>query len=223
MPTAHDLILITTMAAQYFITAIHTDSGKTLLSAILVQALHADYWKPIQAGYPRDTDTIMSFMQNKKSKVHKEAYLLQSPMSPHAAAKIDGVDIHLTNILMPRTDNALIVEGAGGVLAPINEEHFVIDIAAKFNLEIILVANIYLGSINHSLLTINELKRRKLKVKGIIFNGPENEETENIILKHSGYPCLLRIKEEKKITQEIINRYALELMANLNEVKGGEA
>ncbi len=211
------------MAAQYFITAIHTDSGKTLVSAILAQALHADYWKPIQAGYPRDTDTVQGFMQNKRSRAHKEAYLLQSPMSPHAAAKIDGVDIHLENILMPKTDNTLIVEGAGGVLAPINEDHFVIDIAAKFDLEIILVANIYLGSINHTLLTINEIKRRKLKVKGIIFNGPENTETENIILKHCGYPCLLRIWQEKKITQEIVNRYALELMANLNQVKEGEA
>lgn len=144
-------------------------------------------------------------------------------MSPHAAAKIDEVDIHLENILMPKTDNTLIVEGAGGVLAPINEEHFVIDIAAKFDLEIILVANIYLGSINHSLLTINEIKRRNLKVKGIIFNGPENKETENIILKHSGYPCLLRIRQEENVTQEIVNRYALELLANLNQVKEGGA
>lgn len=205
------------MAERYFITAIHTDSGKTLVSAIFAQALHADYWKPVQAGYPRDTDTVMQFLQNKKSKIHKEAYLLQAPMSPHAAARLEQLEIHPENILMPETDNTLIVEGAGGVLAPISEEYFVIDIAKKFNLEIILVCNIYLGSINHSMLTINELKRRKLKVRGIVFNGPENEETEQFILKHSGYPCLLRIAKEKKITQEIINRYAIDLLANLNQ------
>ncbi len=204
------------MFERYFITAIHTDSGKTLVSTIFAQALHADYWKPIQAGYPRDTDTVMQFLQNKKSKIHKEAYLLQAPMSPHAAAKLEHLEIHPENILMPQTENTLIVEGAGGVLAPISENHFVIDIAEKFDLQIILVCNIYLGSINHSMLTINELKRRKLPVRGIVFNGPENIETENFILKHAGYPCLLRIRQEKTITQEIINRYAIELLGNLN-------
>ncbi len=204
------------MSERYFITAIHTDSGKTLVSTIFAQALHADYWKPIQAGYPRDTDTVMQFLQSKQSKVHKEAYLLQAPMSPHAAAKLEHLEIHPENILLPQTDNTLIVEGAGGVLAPISENHFVIDIAKKFNLQIILVCNIYLGSINHSMLTINELKRRKLPVRGIVFNGPENIETEKFILKHSTYPCLLRVRQEKKITQEIINRYAIELLDNLN-------
>jgi dethiobiotin synthetase len=202
------------MSQSYFITAIHTDSGKTLISAIFTQALHADYWKPIQAGYPRDTDKVMSFVHNKISRFHKEAYLLQAPMSPHAAARLEHIEIHLDNILMPRTENTLIVEGAGGVLAPISDTQFVIDIAAKFKLEVILVCNIYLGSINHSLLTVNELKRRKLRVKGIVFNGPENKETEDIILKHSGYPCLLRVKQEKKITQEVVNRYAIELMSS---------
>jgi dethiobiotin synthetase len=211
------------MAEQYFITAIHTDSGKTLVSAIFAQALHADYWKPIQAGYPRDTDTVSKFLQSKKSRTHKEAYLLQAPMSPHAAARLEHLEIHPENILMPETDNSLIVEGAGGVLAPISDDYFVIDIAQKFGLQIILVCNIYLGSINHSMLTINELKRRKLNVRGIVFNGPENIESEQFILRHSGYPCLLRIRQEKKITQEIINRYAIELLATLNGVqeKGG--
>jgi dethiobiotin synthetase len=195
------------MAEQYFITAIHTDSGKTLVSTIFAQALHADYWKPIQAGYPRDTDTVSKFLQNKKSKTHKEAYLLQAPMSPHAAARLEHLEIHPDNILMPETDNSLIVE------------YFVIDIAQKFDLQIILVCNIYLGSINHSILTVNELKRRKLNVRGVVFNGPENTETEEFILRYSGYPCLLHVRKEKKITQEIINRYAIELLANLNGVQ----
>src|SRR5215217_1442802 len=98
----------------YFVTAIHTDSGKTLVSAILTQALHADYWKPIQAGRPRDTDTVMSLVSNATSVFHNEAYLLNAPMSPHAAARLEHVHIHLNTILLPNTRNqTLVMEGAG--------------------------------------------------------------------------------------------------------------
>lgn len=200
---------------SYFVTAIHTDSGKTLVSAILAQAFHADYWKPIQAGYPRDTDTIMALVHNEQSKFHNEAYLLNSPVSPHAAAQLDHVEIQLSSILLPQTTNhTLIIEGAGGIMVPLNREAFVIDLAEKFKSEIVLVCNHYLGSINHSLLTVQELKRRQLKVKGIVFNGKPNPETESIILKHSGYPCLLRIQPEEEITPEVINHYALQLLEN---------
>lgn len=200
----------------YFVTAIHTDSGKTLVSTILTQALHADYWKPIQAGLPRDTDYVKSLVSNAHSVFFREAYLLQTPASPHAAALIDEVNIRLSDILLPKTQNEiLVIEGAGGLLVPINDEHFVIDLAAKFDAEIILVSNHYLGSINHTLLTVQELKRRNLKVRGIIFNGEPNQATESIILHHSGYPCLLRVRPHDEITREVINHYALELLANM--------
>ncbi len=205
-----------TMPHTYFITAIGTDSGKTVASAILTQALQADYWKPIQAGLPRDTDVVMSLVNNKRSVFHREAYLLNHPLSPHAAARLDGIEIHLNNILLPQTNNSLIVEGAGGVLVPLNEAHFVIDIAGRLDLEVILVANIYLGSINHTLLTINELERRGIRVKGVIFNGPATAESERIILLHSGYKQLLRIYPEPAITREVVNRYALTLLQNWN-------
>lgn len=202
------------MAKRYFVTAIGTDSGKTVVSAILTQALHADYWKPIQAGLPRDTDTVMTLVNNNRSVFHREAYLLSVPLSPHAAARIDEIEIHPTTILLPDTKNTLIIEGAGGLLVPVNDEIVMADLMQKLDTDIILVSNIYLGSINHTLLTANELKRRGLRVKGIVFNGPENTESERIILQHTGYPLLLRVYQETAITSEVVNRYALTLLEN---------
>ena len=193
---------------RYFITAIGTDSGKTLVSAIFTEALQADYWKPVQAGLPRDTDTVKSLVSNPVSKFHDEAYLLNHPMSPHAAARLDGVTIDLANIRLPETQNPLVIEGAGGALVPLNDTELVIDLPARLGAEVILVSNIYLGSINHTLLTVNELKRRQVVVRGIVFNGPENTETERIILKHSGWPVLLRVKQESAVTPEIVKEYA---------------
>jgi dethiobiotin synthetase len=200
---------------DYFVTAIHTDSGKTLVSAILTYALQADYWKPVQCGFPRDLDTVKSLVTNKHCLFFEEAYLLKEPMSPHAAAKLENVTIDLNKIEKPdNEDHTLIIEGAGGVMVPLNDKDFVIDLAAKLNAEIILVSNNYLGSINHTLLTVNEIKRRGLTVKGIIFNGPENKETEKFILNYSGYKCLLKIKPEEVINDEVIGKYAVQLFQN---------
>ncbi len=201
---------------NYFVTAIGTDCGKTLVSAILVDFLGADYFKPVQAGFPTDTETVKSLVTNAQGTFpmtfHKESYLLQMPASPHKAARAEGIEIKLENIILPKTTNNLIIEGAGGVLVPLNDNDFVIDIAKQFSVEIdckvILVANLYLGSINHTLLTINELKRRNIDVLGIIFNGEENKESEVIILKHSGYKCLLHIQKEENISKETVKKYA---------------
>ena len=193
---------------NYFVTAIGTDCGKTLVSAILVKFLLADYFKPVQAGFPTDTETVKSLIKDNQSTFHKESYLLQMPASPHAAARAEGIEIKLENIILPKTTNNLVIEGAGGVLVPLNDNDFVIDIAKQFDCKVVLVANLYLGSINHTLLTINELKCRNMNVIGIIFNGEENKESEAIILKHSGYKCLLRINKEENINQETIKKYA---------------
>jgi dethiobiotin synthetase len=133
---------------------------------------------------------------------------LNTPASPHAAAKIDGIEISLEKMLLPKTNNSLIIEGAGGCLVPLNDKDFVIDIAQKFNSPIILVANLYLGSINHTLLTVELLKQRKLHVAGIMFNGKSNPESERIILKHSGYKTIWHVKEEPEINSETIANYA---------------
>lgn len=202
---------------NYFVTGIDTDSGKSVVSAILCEALQADYWKPIQAGKPTDTDFVKKIVSNQTSKFHSETYLLDTPASPHAAAKKEGIEIKLNAINLPETSNTLVIEGAGGCLVPINDNDFVIDLAKKFKSKIILVADLYLGSINHTLLTVNELKRRNFPVAGIIFNGDANPESQQIILKHSGWKQLLHIKKEKNIDRDIISAYAHELLKNWNE------
>lgn len=202
---------------NYFVTGIDTDSGKTLASAILCEALEADYWKPVQAGEPRDSDTVRNLISNTKSVIHPEMFLLRTPASPHAAAKIDGIDISVTRFEKPETTNSLIIEGAGGSLVPLNDREFVIDLASHFGADVVLVADLYLGSINHTLLTWRELALRKLNVKGIIFNGPSNSESERIILHHTGFKCLLRISREETIDRSTVRKYAGQIKTNWNE------
>lgn len=199
---------------NYFVTAIDTDSGKTMASAILCEALSADYWKPVQAGLPTDSETVRSLVTNQTTRIHPETYRLKTPASPHAAAKLDGVRINLEDFNAPETVNDLIIEGAGGCLVPLNDCDFVIDLANRFNAQIILVADLYLGSINHTLLTFNELTRRGSPIRGIIFNGQPNQQSEEIILQHTGLRCLLRIEKENAVDKDIIKKYAKLLLLN---------
>jgi dethiobiotin synthetase len=201
---------------NYFVTAIHTDSGKTLVSAILCEALRADYWKPIQAGAPYDADTVRSLIAPSLT-LHPSAHVLKMPASPHAAAAAEGITISLNDINAPSTEKDLVIEGAGGCLVPLNDTDFVIDMATRFKAQLILVSNHYLGSINHTLLTFEALQKRGLMIKGIIFNGAENPETERIILHHTRLRCLLRIKPENHIDHNIVSQYAAKLIANWYE------
>jgi dethiobiotin synthetase len=199
---------------NYFVTAIDTDSGKTLASAILCNALGYDYWKPVQAGSPKDSDTIKSL--SPQTIIHPERYFLNTPASPHAAAKIDNVNINLTDFEVPK-QSGVIIEGAGGCLVPLNNSDFVIDLAARFNAEIILVADLYLGSINHTLLSAHLLKTHGYPVKGIIFNGISNPESERIILHHTKYPFLLRMNKEDHVNLAVVKKYSEALKKNWNE------
>lgn len=200
---------------NYFVTGIDTDSGKTFVSAILCEMLGFSYWKPIQAGSPKDSDTIRNLTEN--ITIHPETYFLNTPASPHAAAKIDNIKINLETFKAPQ-QSGIIIEGAGGCLVPLNDSNFVIDLVPKFNAEIILVADLYLGSINHTLLTAHLLKSRNYSVKGIIFNGKPNTESEQIILHHTKYPCLLRIdREEDQITKATVKKYSELLNKNWHE------
>lgn len=202
---------------NYFVTAIGTDSGKTLVSAIVCEALGADYWKPVQSGLPRDTETVASLVSNTNTIFHPERFLLKTPASPHAAAKIDGVKIRLDSFQLPPTRNTVVVEGAGGCLVPLSEHHLIIDLVSRLNLEMILVSNLYLGSINHTLLTCEAIKKRNLPVKGIIFNGEANDESERIILHYTNLRCLLRIRKEPAINRKVVKAYASELKENWYE------
>lgn len=202
---------------NYFITAIGTDSGKSLVSAIMVEAFQADYWKPIQAGEPGDTETVQSLVSNEFSQFHLETHRLKMPASPHAAAKYEHKAISSVDFSLPESDNSLIVEGAGGLMVPINDHEFVIDIAVRLEMPVILVSNLYLGSINHTLLSVDYLKRNNIPVKGIIFNGESNPESEDIIEKHSGYKVLLRLPKLGLINRDVVRYWADELMLNWNE------
>jgi dethiobiotin synthetase len=199
---------------NFFVTAIGTDSGKTLVSAIITQMLNADYWKPIQAGFPTDTDQVRNLVSNPKTNFHQEAYLLNTPASPHAAAALESISIEIDIINLPETKNALVIEGAGGCLVPLNDQDVVIDIAAKLKAPVVVVANLYLGSINHTLLTAEALKSRNIEVKGVVFNGDENAESERIILLKTGWKCLLRIPKLDTINSAVVSSYAEKLKKN---------
>jgi len=190
---------------RYFVTGIDTDSGKTLVSAIITQKLKADYWKPVQAGRPTDSEQVKSWISD-DLKIHKEGILLEQPMSPHAAAKRSNIKIERNLFSVPNTDNNLVIEGAGGIMVPLNDDTFVIDLAKDFDCEVILVSRNYLGSINHTLLSIEYLKKNGYKIAGIIFNDKTNVESESYILEHSKLPCLGRIDYVNNITRETIDQ-----------------
>lgn len=198
---------------KYFVTGIGTGVGKTVVSAILTEALEADYWKPIQAGDLHNSDSmaVKSFISNPTTTIHPEAFKLLNAMSPHAAAALENLEIKSEAIALPETKNHLVIEGAGGVLVPLNTKETMLDLMREFGAEVILVSSGYLGSINHSLLSWEVLKAADLKVKGIVFCGEENAESEKFILKYTGLPCLLRVKLEKGLNKELIVQYARDL------------
>lgn len=192
----------------YFITGISTDVGKTVTSAIITEALEADYWKPIQAGELDNCDTkkVKQLISNSKSKFHPNSYALKTPMSPHAAAHIDGIKIDIKKIKVPKTDNHLVIEGAGGLLVPLNDKHTVFDLI-KPEHKIIIVSRHYLGSINHTLLTVNTLKEKGFNVS-LIFSGSEHKSTEDIIKKMTQVPVIGRIDEEPYFDKNVVKEYA---------------
>jgi len=198
------------MKQTYFITGIGTEVGKTLASAIVTQALEADYWKPVQAGELDSSDSmkVQSLINNDTSKFHPEGYRLNHPMSPHAAAERDGVEIDISSFEMPRTDNHLVIEGAGGLLVPLNKKNTILDLIANLKCEVILVSRHYLGSINHTLMSIELLKQRNIPIKGILFNGNENKDTESIIKEMTGIEVLGRIDELEDLNKAVINSIA---------------
>ncbi|MEQ6121264.1 dethiobiotin synthase [Reichenbachiella sp. MALMAid0571] len=194
------------MKKKYFVTGIDTDSGKTIVSAIIMETLKADYWKPVQAGEPTDSDFIRNI--HKHATIHPEGIMLHHPMSPHASADLENRKISMNDLKLPKTDNNLIIEGAGGIMVPVNDNELIVDVAKKFDLEVILVSRNYLGSINHTLLSIDYLKRNNFNIKGIVFNGEPNPSSEEYILKHSGLKCLFKIGQLSIIDTKTIEEIA---------------
>lgn len=199
------------MVKKYFVTGISTDVGKTIVSAILVEKLQADYWKPIQAGDLEfsDTDKVKSLVSNTVSKFYSNAYALNTPMSPHAAAEIDNVKIDINKIQIPQTKNKnLVIEGAGGLLVPLNNEDTILDIIPKDAIVVVVVKH-YLGSINHSLLTINLLLLKGFKVV-LVYNGGSNASSESAIERITGLNPWLKIPFFKNITKYDVSNFVIQ-------------
>jgi len=196
------------MTTTYFITGISTEVGKTIASAIVTEALKADYWKPIQAGELdySDIKKVQELVSNLATKFHPSSYRLKTPMSPHAAAAIDKTTIAIEKIHRPQTKNNLVIEGAGGVLVPLNTTETIIDLISPKD-KVIIVSRHYLGSINHTLLTINTLKAKGFDVS-IIYSGDAHQSTESIIEKMTGVNVIGRIEDEPYFDQNVIKEYA---------------
>lgn len=175
------------MSKPLFITGIGTDVGKTIVSAVLVEKLQADYWKPVQSGELDNSDTmkVQRLVANNATVFHPEAYRLTQPYSPHKSAQLDGIEIEIAKIVLPQTANTLIVEGAGGLMVPLNNGgDMIIDLIKQLDAEVILVSRNYLGSINHTLLSVDALERRGINIKMLVFNGEGDSYTEDIIQRH---------------------------------------
>ncbi len=203
------------MNKKYIVTGIGTDIGKTVVSAILAEALNAFYWKPIQAGDLENSDSIkVKSLCSKEITIVPEAYRLSKAMSPHAAANID--EIKIEKIKIPNLKGNLIIEGAGGLMVPLNNDGLLyIDLIEEWKLPIILVSKHYIGSINHTLMTAEILKNKKIQVEGIIFVGDENIPTESIILKQTKLKYITRIPFVKEVTKEFIQKEAIKITSKI--------
>lgn len=189
------------MTKPIFITGIGTGVGKTIVSAILIEKLKADYWKPVQAGDldQSDTITVKSLVSNSISHFHPEAYRLTQPYSPHKAAALDGIKIDPGKIIIPETSNQLIIEGAGGLMVPLDNDFLMIDLIKKFDAEVVLVSRNYLGSINHTLLSIEALINRGINIKAMVFNGDKDEYSEQLISLYAKKSRIIRIPNMRQI------------------------
>lgn len=194
----------------FSIAGIGTDVGKTVVSAILSEALSAHYFKPIQAGDLDSSDSIkIGKWCSDRVKIADEQFKLLEPMAPHAAAAREGIALTLDAISFPKSQQPLILEGAGGVLVPLNDKgETFLDIYEKAQLPIIVVSRHYLGSINHTLLTVEALRLRGLTIAGIIFVGTENKESEDIIEKFTKSKSLGRVVLTETIDATFIQEYA---------------
>ena len=194
------------MAKGFIVTGTDTGLGKTVFCAALTQALNGAYWKPIQAGRDDETDrqVVARLSQRPPTHILPEAYILNTPCSPHRAADIDGIEIQPSTLAPPQHEPPLIIEGAGGILVPITLQHLQIDLFAQWRFPVILVARTTLGTINHTLLSVEALKSRNLPIHGIAFVGGENKNTQETIERFSGLRILGRLPHIEPLNTETL-------------------
>ncbi len=189
------------------VAGIGTDVGKTVVSAVLCEALDADYWKPVASGSedgPTDAEVLSSLIRDAGQRVHPCNYVFGKSLSPHIAAALEGVTIALSSLRAPATEKPLVVELAGGVMVPLNDEHTNLDLVVQLGFPVVVVSRHYLGSINHTLLTLEALRNRKVEVCGVIFNGEELPDTERIIARQGRVEVLGRIPLLQAVSGESV-------------------
>lgn len=201
-----------------FVAGIGTNVGKTVVSAVLRQALAADYWKPIQAGTAEGTDSerVADLFTDAKdakngAKIWPARHLLQLPASPHFAAAAENVRIEIADFELPKTENHLIVEGAGGLMVPLNERDLLIDLMVALGLPVVLVVGHYLGAINHAILSVEALRGRGLEILGLVFSGDNYNDNEEIIMNITKLPCLFRLPQAAQVTPEWVAEQAAKI------------
>ncbi|MCJ8153408.1 dethiobiotin synthase [Chryseobacterium sp. SSA4.19] len=206
---------------KLFVTGIDTEVGKTVCSAVLTRYFKADYWKPVQSGDLLFSDTMkVSKWTEKNVFCHPETYCLQLAASPHHSASEEGIRIDIEEFSVPDTSNHLIIEGAGGLLVPLNDRDCMIDLVKKLDVPVALVVRNYLGCINHSLLSVMALGEKQIRLEYLILNGDFPTETQNIILKHIPVGTkIIRIPEIKDLTKESIDHTVTLIKTEYNEFK----
>lgn len=194
------------MSTRIIVTGTDTGIGKTVFSAALAGALDGFYWKPIQAGLDEETDsqTVMKLSGLPAQRILPEAYRLRTPASPHLAAELDGVTIEHGSLEVPEKDRPLVVEGAGGLLVPLTRSVTYIDLMARWRVPVVLCARTTLGTINHSLMSIEALRARGIALLGIVFIGEENVESERIIVEMGKVRRLGRLPHVVPLTRETL-------------------
>ena len=194
------------------VTGISTDVGKTIIAAILTEALDGYYWKPVQCGMPCDRDWVNERL-SLENRCYPESFCLETPCSPHLAARIEGVRIEAKDLIPPACSGRLIIEGTGGFLSPLNEIESWADAAFLRNAHRILVHRHYLGSLNHFFLTVEAMKHRKLPLLGVVFNG--DGDPEKMLLKKANTRCVGRLLWQQQLTPKIVREIAREWRATI--------
>lgn len=194
---------------KVIVAGIGTGVGKTICSAILADTLQADYWKPISCAKKGEEDRLVveRLLSKRTLKCHDEAYCFFDPLSPHAAAELANTHIE-TNKIRPPKCNRLIIEMIGGILVPLNHSECTLDLYQKWEATWVLVASNYLGSINHTLLTVEALRKRNIEPLGIIFNGTKNLSSEKAIMELTHLPVVGRVDQEPQIQPQTIRKYS---------------
>lgn len=205
-------------AKGLFITGIGTDVGKTVAAAVITKALDADYWKPVQCGDLDNSDSI-KIARLTGMRTLSGIFRLKAPMSPHAAADLEGIELSITQIELPKSDKQIVVEGAGGVMVPFNSKETYLDLMVKLNLPVVLVTRHYLGSINHTMLSWKVLKEAGLNVVALVISGKPHESTESHFATQMDVP-FIRINELEEVNSETISAEAERLKSSIKALLG---